>query len=445
MIIAAILYLRLRHSQTSFETTLYYKKSRLNVVITKHCTGLAEKFSPTFWATNCHVQTLLHWLWPQKELDFKREYLQMADQGVIALDWAGGLEQASLCKTSPILLLVPDLSQSTPELSDICEEALARKFRPVVFARRGHSDTPLTTRRLQGFGETGDLEEAMRFLHHSYPHADIAAMGFSAGSGLLLSYLGEVGQASLVSSAVCVSPYYDAEELFRQDKFPQPYNWLLTQKLKTILARHPCLDHVIAFDAAMESESVRQIDERVYVQLNKFSSLEGYWKDNNPMRSVGGISIPVLCINALDDPICPKDKIPFSLFKNSSNLLLVATEKGGHCGFFESPFPESWANKLACDYLYSVLYHALPNAQEETRVKFIENGTRNRSYTTWPRCVKCLTTRTFPASYYYLLKGPERGKFWLATRPWNSDTRATKWRQAIGIFSKFRRHGNLPK
>ena len=47
---------------------------------------------------------------------------------------------------------------------------------------------------------------------------------------------------------------------------------------------------------------------------------------------------------------------------------------------------------------------------------------------------------------FYSHKGHERGKFRLATRPWNSDTRATKWQQAIDVLSKFQqRHGNLPK
>lgn len=382
VIVAVIFCLRLRLSGRAFETSLYYKKSRWSVVITKRCQRLAQTFTPTFWATNCHLQTLLPWIWPQQALEFKREYLQMADQGIVALDWLVMDDVHVLNKASPVMLLVPDLSNTSTEMSDMCAEAFARKFRPVVFNRRGHGGAPLSTHRFQSFGETGDIDEAIRFLHHTYPCAEIVAVGFSAGSGLLLSYLGEVGHASHLTSAVCVSPYYDAEELFRLDKFPQPYNWLLTQKLKALLARHPCLGNVIHYNFAMESSGVREFDERVYVKLNQFSSLEEYWKYNNPMRNVAGISIPVLCINALDDPICPKEKIPFSLFKNSSNLLLVATEKGGHCGFFENAFPTSWVNKVACDYLDTVLYQALPKAQEENRRKFTDNGTRNRSYTT---------------------------------------------------------------
>lgn len=385
IVVVTLLYVRYFQNHQEFKPCLYYKKSRISVVIKKGCKRLNEDFRPTFWARNRHIQTLLPWIcsWWQEELELNREYLQMADKGVVALDWLA-VDDKTLTKMSPVMLLIPDLTGAAADMAAACQMALARKFRPVVFNRRGHGGTSLSTYRLQSFGDARDLDEAVQFIRHMYPYSEIFAIGFSTGSGLLLSYLGETSAATQLNAAVCISPCYDAEGLFTSKSAPEPYNWLWTLKLKSILRQHPCLGNVINYNLALQSSNIKELDERVFVKLNQYSSLEEYWRYNDPMRNVTNITIPVLCVSALDDPICTKDTIPFSLFKTSSNLFLVTTDKGGHCGFLENGIPSSWANKLACDYLETVFHQGVPKQSEENHISFFPefNGTRNRSYTT---------------------------------------------------------------
>lgn len=384
IVVITLLCARYFHNSQELKPSLYFKKSRISVVIKKGCKRLSQDYKPTFWARNHHFQTILPWIWWQEDLEFKREYLQMADKGVVALDWLVMDDDKSLNKMCPVMLLIPDLTGAAADLVAVCTEALARKFRPVVFNRRGHGGTSLSTYRLQSFGDASDLDEAIQFIGHMHPYSEIFAIGFSTGSGLLMSYLGETGVATKLNAAVCVSPCYDAEALFKSNSIPEPYNWLWTLKLKSVLRQHPCLGNVINYNLAMQSSSIKELDERVYVKLNQYNSLEEYWRYNDPMRNITNISVPVLCISALDDPICPKDTIPFSLFKTSNNLFLVTTDEGGHCGFLEDCFPSSWANKLACEYLETVFNQGVPKQPEENHVHFFPefNGTRNRSYTT---------------------------------------------------------------
>lgn len=382
--VITLLYALYYHNSQQLKPCLYYKKSRISMVIKKGCKLLSQEYKPTFWARNRHLQTILPRIWWQDELEFKREYLQMADKGIVALDWVALDDDKVISKVSPVMLLIPDLTGAATDLVAACTEALARKFRPVVFNRRGHGGTSLSTYRLQSFGDASDLDEAIEFISHMYPYSEIFAIGFSTGSGILMSYLGETGVATKLNAAVCISPCYDAEALFKSNSIPEPYNWLWTLKLKSILRQHPCLGNVINYNLALQSSSIKELDERVYIKLNQYNSLEEYWKYNNPMRNIINISVPVLCISALDDPICPKDTIPFSLFKNSNNLFLVTTDTGGHCGFLEDCFPSSWANKLAGEYLETVFNQGVPKQAEENHVHFFPefNGTRNRSYTT---------------------------------------------------------------
>ncbi|EDO32786.1 predicted protein, partial [Nematostella vectensis] len=308
---------------------------------------------PTFWASGNRLQTFLPWILPQAEVEFTREYLQMADKGIIALDWMT-VNDNSLLKVSPVMLLIPALTQTAVDLSSACTMALERKFRPVVFNRRGHSLTPLTTRRLQAFAEGGDLEEAVTFIHRMFPYAEIFAVAYSTGSDLLISYLGEVGSTTNVTAAVCISPSYDTEGYFR-GKFFEPYNTIVIRELKMLVRQHSSLWEAINYDNAMKSETVKDFEERVHVRLNpQYYSTDEYWRLNNPMRNVANVSIPVLCVSAIDDPVIPKEIIPFSLFKTSSNFILVAPENGGHCGFLENALPVYWGDRLACDFLETI-------------------------------------------------------------------------------------------
>lgn len=382
MVYAIMLVLRFLHHKQTFETRLYYKKSRLGVLLVKKCKGLSQTFVPCFWACNAHLQSLLPWVLPQTETEFSREYLQMADKGIVALDWAV-VDERTLVKDSPVLIIIPALPQTTSDMWSLCVYALSRKFRPVVFLRRGHGQTPLTTRRLQTFAEVGDFEEAVIFISRTYPNAHICAVGISSGSSLLLSYLGELGNNSNLKSAVCISPCYDAETYFK-GKIWQPYNWLYTWKLKSLLRQHPSLRECINYDYAMESQTVKDFEERVFMKLNpQYYSAEEYWRLNNPMRNVANVSVPVLCVNALDDPVCPKEVIPFSLFKTSSNFFLLTTEKGGHCGFLENTIPTPWTNSLICDYIDTILAIEIPKTSEDNHLSVLDKlGPRSRSYTT---------------------------------------------------------------
>ncbi|KAK3746245.1 hypothetical protein QZH41_005280 [Actinostola sp. cb2023] len=219
------------------------------------------------------------------EIEFSREYLQMADKGIIALDWAV-VNDRVLDKNRPVLIIVPALPQTTADMCSLCATALSRKYRPVVFLRRGHGHTPLTTRRLQTFAEAIDLEETIVFINRTYPCAEICAVGISSGSGLLISYLGELGNNSGLQSCVCISPCYDAETYFKGN-ICQPYNWLYTWKLKSLLIQHPSLRESINYEYAMNSKTVKDFEERVFMKLNpQYYSTEEYWRLNNPMRNV---------------------------------------------------------------------------------------------------------------------------------------------------------------
>ncbi|XP_077995577.1 protein ABHD15-like [Glandiceps talaboti] len=334
---------------------LYYKQSTLAAYLLKSCSRLTCPYVPTIWARNGHLQTLLGFLLPQPEVLFRRKYFQLKDDGVIALDWVIANSARRIHDRTTIVIVLPGLTGGPESVADICKEVSRRGLRAVVYNKRGHGNSPLTTPKLQSFGDTSDLRQVVKYVRDLYKHAKITAIGVSAGSGLLVSYLGEYGSSTYLSTAVCISPGYSAKELF-DTGIRKPYTWFLLQGLKLLLAKHSgALSSVIDVDKALQSRSIPEFEETVYSKLYGFKDLDDYWEKNDPMREVDEIAIPVLCINSLDDPVCPSGIIPFDLFTVLPNFLLVTTESGGHCGFFEGWQPESWSNRLSLDYIEAVM------------------------------------------------------------------------------------------
>jgi predicted alpha/beta-fold hydrolase len=66
------------------------------------------------------------------------------------------------------------------------------------------------------------------------------------------------------------------------------------------------------------------------------------------------VTVPVLVINAADDPVCVADNVHRHLdaMQQLPRLTLALTRRGGHCGFFEGLLTgESWADRAIAEYL----------------------------------------------------------------------------------------------
>lgn len=107
----------------------------------------------------------------------------------------------------------------------------------MVFNRRSHNGTPLTTLKLQQFGDPADLREAVRYIRHQQPSGRLYAVSEGSGSGLLLSYLGECGSSSYMTAAVCLSPVFRCQSWFDTGLF-WPLQWALVLYQKYGLSRY---------------------------------------------------------------------------------------------------------------------------------------------------------------------------------------------------------------
>ncbi|XP_072909004.1 protein ABHD15-like [Hemitrygon akajei] len=340
---------------------LICKPSALAVHLLKTCKIFSQDVNcRLLWREWPHLQTLHGNLWPRAGgLCFLREYLQMSDDGLIALDWAvrssGSPRRVSGNSTAPILLLIPNfVGRVTRSCSLLCLLASRHGYRPVIFNRRCHNRVPLTTCKLQPFGEPADLREAVSYIRYKHPGAKLYAASEGSGSALLLSYLGECGSSSYLTAAACISPIFRCQAWLDSEPFGL-YGWLMLLYRKTTLSRYTTvLGEIIDMDKLFRSCTLRELEEVLFCQPNNLS-WASFWEKNDPLRDVDEVAVPLLCICSEDDPCRgnPEISVPFELFETNPYFFLLLTKHGGHCGFLTSR-SSSWSHEALLEYFRSV-------------------------------------------------------------------------------------------
>ncbi|XP_053560563.1 protein ABHD15 [Bombina bombina] len=317
------------------------------------------------WRTWPHLQTAIQHLFPaDRTLELARDYLQLADGGIIALDWVVGPRIAPKLRrgtnsisSPPLVLVIPNpFGKLTRNIQQFCIQASEQGYYPVIFNRRGQNDCPLVTLKFQAFGESADLKEAVTYVRFKHPSSLLFMVSEGLGSGLLLSYLGECGSSSYVTAASCISPVFRCQKWF-ETGLPWLYEWVLLLYQKMIISRYSTvLAEVLPMNKLFNSCSLKEFNEILFCQFkNEKTSWDNYWDRNDPLRDVDEVAIPVLCICSFDDPIrgLPETTLPIELFRTNPYFFLLLTHYGGHCGFLTDS-PKAVSHEVTLNYFRSV-------------------------------------------------------------------------------------------
>lgn len=351
---SALCYIKSLIQTTEIYPRLHFKESTLASHLIKKCRLATRSFSPPLWMRNKHIQTFLPFFIPNCIVEFRREYLQLKDRGVVALDWVENLHLHRK-KRRTVLVIIPGLCGTAEGASKICQYAAKRGFQPVVFNRRGLGNSFLTTPKLQSYGDPSDLRQVVKYLNGKYPKALITCVSYGTGSECLLSYLGEFGSSAQISAGVSVSASFEIAHR-TSTKMTGFYDLLFLFLLKKVIWKHArALTKNIDIPKALKAWSFKQFDEAVFCKMYDYTDLDEFWDRNNPLRDVDDISVPLLFISSEDDPLHSHKNIPFDLFKYYPHFFLIMSKQGGHCGFIDDISTLSWADRVVIDYLEAIL------------------------------------------------------------------------------------------
>ena len=108
--------------------------------------------------------------------------------------------------------------------------------------------------------------------------------------------------------------------------------------------------------------TVRQFDAAFTAPHFGFASAEDYYHRASAMRVVSRIRVPALIVTADDDPFVPAELFRTPAVASNSNIRVVVTPHGGHCGFLEHASGNGdgyWAERRIVDFAMEVCGDAL--------------------------------------------------------------------------------------
>lgn len=185
-------------------------------------------------------------------------------------------------------------------------------------------------------------------MQHRYPqNGGILAAGISLGGLILTNYLAKEGKNSGLKAGFTVSAAWNIFESSKE--LEQPINWFVFNRLLA----ESLVSKVRAYAQLFENEfegrldlkkvwnarTIKEFDDSFTCRQFGYPSYVEYYKDACIYNKIHKIEIPLLCLNAADDPFSPGHTIPIDEAKNSENVAIIVTAKGGHIGFMESLWP----------------------------------------------------------------------------------------------------------
>jgi len=213
----------------------------------------------------------------------------------------------------------------------------------VSYTRSGN-DPGLDFTTFNFIGRIEELQLVIQYISNLYPGVPIHAIGASAGSALLIRYLGKYNTNKAIKSAVLVSPGYNFVQSLRQmSLISKSY---LVNKMKYTI-RH--------MNKQEELKSVRTLDDWVNFQsyILGYKSRNAYIQECDPINYLEHINVPSLFISSLDDTVFPGSitQTFTSLPQINPNITMVITKQGGHALFEDVGHDQPWYIRVIHEWI----------------------------------------------------------------------------------------------
>uniref|UniRef100_S4RYS8 Abhydrolase domain containing 3 n=1 Tax=Petromyzon marinus TaxID=7757 RepID=S4RYS8_PETMA len=337
-----------------------------------HCPMVREKFYPTFWCTDGRAQTLVRVLLKTPVPVHYRntsELIRTADGGHISLDWADNdtSERHPDGATRPTLLLLPGLTGSSREsyMLYMVRTVLSMGYRCVVFNNRGFGGETLLTPRTFCAADTEDLEAVLDHVRSLLPDAPLVGTGVSLGGDETRTRThtqrrDQQPPLERVSRGSIQTTPFMTPHVFARAQQERACGAFVETASPPVSRHRDVLASKFDIEHIMKARTIREFDQRFTAPMFGFATIDDYYHAASPAHAVATIRVPVLCLNAADDPFSPMHAIPVEAARSNPRVALLVTSCGGHIGFLEGLVPRgrSYMDRVFAEFTRAALEHA---------------------------------------------------------------------------------------
>ncbi|XP_048589593.1 monoacylglycerol lipase ABHD2 [Nematostella vectensis] len=347
------------------------------------CPFLREKYIPPIWGRSGHMQTMfagkIGRLNPPV-LEGKHHIVKMTDGATLTFDvyHPQSTSREELLNT---IIIVPGIANcsDTKYVRTFAGYALKHGFRVAVLDHLGAREhIALTSPRIFTYGSTGELAEMVGQVLANYNCHNLIGVGFSMGANVLLKYLGEEPERQKnFTCALSVCQGYDIVSAYPllSDGCRRIYNFLMAQNMKHLILRNKDIlfgdpDISAQQSGVYGATTLQEIDEAFCRRMACFDDLIEFYQHNSSSNYLHNVKLPLLLLNARDDPIVPEQLYvsPKKHVHENPNAMFVVTEHGGHLGYYEGGLigisDLTWLDRSLLQYILAVLSITSINASK---------------------------------------------------------------------------------
>ncbi|KAK3028252.1 hypothetical protein RJ639_037586 [Escallonia herrerae] len=364
--------------------------------VASKCKLLHRRYLATPWLYSPHLQTAFLSLYAKSPVfSYERQLFHTSDGGTIALDWLIGSKGVEADfevnagvnndDNTPIMIVVPGLTSDSAStyVKHLAFQIAKRGWNVVVSNHRGLGGISITSDCFYNAGWTEDIRAVIDHLRCHYPEAPLFAVGTSIGANVLVKYLGEYGVDSRIAGAAAICSPWDllvstsinvnqnkfritiiCDRFINRRRVQKFYDKALTIGLKGYAQLYVCtkpphqeiLSRVADWEGITKSCSVREFDNYATRVVGKYETVDTYYRRCSSAGFVKNVMVPLLCISAMDDPVCTREAIPWDECRANNNIVLAVTQHGGHLAYFEGITAQSIWWVKAVDEFLSVLH-----------------------------------------------------------------------------------------
>ncbi|WMV12391.1 hypothetical protein MTR67_005776 [Solanum verrucosum] len=123
------------------------------------------------------------------------------------------------------------------------------------------------------------------------------------------------------------------------------------------------------WEGIVKARSVRDFDHSSTRVLADLETVDTYYRKASCTSYIGNVMVPLLCVSALDDPVCTREAIPWDECRANKNIVLATTRHGGHLGYFEGMTAKSlWWVRAVDEFLCALNSSSLIHSKKVTTV-----------------------------------------------------------------------------
>lgn len=303
-----------------------------------------------FWQWNGHVQSIYPSMFRKIHFQYDhRERLELADGDFVDLDWH---QQNTINKKLVIITHGLEGDSGRHYVTGMAKKFASQGWDALGWNCRSCSGEPNRLLRFYHHGDANDLRAVIQHAIHKYDYENIVLVGFSMGGSLSLRSVGEfpdqvpAAVKKVIGISVPCDLYASVQALSQSGNSIYVNRFLkkLGKKIKEKSIRYP---DQISYEGYEQIRDFIEFDNRYTAPLHGYKDAIDFYTHASVKPLLTRIKIPVLLIQALNDPFLSRDCMGYEAADSNPSILLETTAAGGHCGFMLPGTYESYPERRA--------------------------------------------------------------------------------------------------